>query len=443
MTAKKRLVRNIIFAILTVAILGGGYYFALKWEPGSTGQVEETFDPSLTYVVFENQGDVTSIDIKNQSEEYTILRSDKDGITSYSIPSSAYNLDSHTIGSTFSSLITTSAVRTVSEDASNPSEYGLGEGSIQFTITKSDNTRTTVLIGDEIPSGGEFYCMTSTGNKIYTVSSRTAQLVSKVISDYRPKGILVLAASTDISNFTLYHKGNLVVSFKETTQEEQDEMIVPTQWVIEKPWRSEVDAEKVITLFENFIDISATDFPSAEETPVFDYKLEISAKGQDYVFSIGNENQNGGVYLRNDKTSEMYIVGFQLRVAVMGIDPNLYTTKLVDLEKLGDISKITISSGKGEYTMSPGDFDICGEKVDEKTFKQTYQTVMSVGYIDRGDLTPSGNPYMTITFDLTDGSRKVTKYYPYGERNFIAQNSDGDTYLVLKAEVERVENLIK
>ncbi len=441
MTAKKRLIRNIVIGILAVAILGGGYYFALKWEPGSTESEESNYDPSLTYVVFENQKDVSSIEIKNQTEEYTILKSDKDGATSYSVPTTSYTLDSHLIGNTFVSLITTSATRTVSDDVSNPSEYGLTETSAGFTIVKNDNTRSTILIGDEIPTGGEFYCMTVGGDKIYTVSSRTAQLVSKTISDYRPKGILILGASTDISDLTLYHNNNLVVGFKETTQEEQDEMIVPTQWVIEKPWYSEVDADKVMKLFESFIDISAIDFPSAAETPVFDYKLEISANGKDYVFSIGNETQSGGVYLRNDLTSDMYIVGNALRAAVVGIDPNLYTTKLVDLEKLGDISKITIKSAKGEFTMSPKDFVVCGEKVDESTFKKTYQTVMSIGYIQRGNLTPSGEPYMTITFDLNNGDSKVTAYYSHGERNFIAQNSDGDTYLVLKTEVEKAENL--
>lgn len=442
MTAKKRLVRNIIIAVLAVAILGGGYYFAIKWEPATTSPDEPSYDPNLSYVLFEKLSDVSSIEINNKSEEYTILKSDKDGSTSYTIPSATCSLDSSLVGNTFSSLITTAATRIVSEDASVPFEYGLTEDSAQFTIVKSDNTRITVLIGDEIPTGGEFYCMTVGGDKIYTVSSRTSNLIHKNISDYRPKAILVLAASTDISNLTLYHKDKLIISFKETTQEEQSEMIVPTQWVIEKPWYSEVDAQKVMTLFESFIDISAIDFPSSEETPVFDYKLEISAKGQDYVFSIGNENENGGVYLRNDLTSEMYIVGLPLRTAVMGIDPNLYTTKLVDLEKLGDVSKIAINSGKGDFTMSTKDFDVCGKKVDEKTFKQTYQTIMSIGYIGRGDLTPSGEPYMTITFDLKDGNRKVTKYYAHGERNFIAQTSDGDTYLVLKTEIEKAENLI-
>lgn len=443
MTAKKRLIRNIIIAVLAMVILSGGYYLALKWEPHSAVSTEEIYDPSHTYVVFEKQGNVSSIEIKNQSESYTISKVDKDGSTSYTIPSSSYTLDSNLVGNTFISLITTSAVRTVSEDVSNPSEYGLTENSCQFTIVANDNTRTTILIGDEIPSGGEFYCMTAGGDKIYTISSRTMQLVTKNISDYRPKGILVLGASTDISDLTLYHNNNLVVGFKETTQEEQDDMIVPTQWVIEEPWYSEVDADKVMKLFESFIDISAIDFPSSGETPVFDYRLEISAHGADYVFSIGNETQNGGVYLRNDLTSDMYIVGSGLRAAVVGIDPNLYTTKLVDLEKLGDISKITIKSDKGEYTMSPKDFVICGEKVDESKFKKTYQTVMSIGYIQRGNLTPNGEPYMTITFDLNNGDSKVTTYYNHDERNFIAQNLNGDTYLVLKTEVEKAENLIQ
>ena len=370
MTAKKRLIRNIIIAVLAIALLGGGYYFALKWEPEPAETTEEAYDPNITYVLFENLDDVSSIEIKNPSGEYSILK-DKadDGRSVFSVPTSSYKLDSSAIGSAFGSLIKLSATRTVTEDISKAAEYGLTDDSSMFTVVKTDNSRTTVIIGDEIPTGGEYYCMTEGGDKIYTITSRMAQLALRSCGDYRPTEIMILSASTDISDFTLYHNGELVVKFRETSEEERANAIVPTQWVIEKPWPSEIDAEKVMTLFENFIYISATSFPDEGETPTFDYKLEITAKGKDYSFSIGGESPSNGIYLRDDLTSEVYIVGFPLRNAVMGIDPNVYVTKLVDLEKISDISSLTFKMGNGEYTMSPKNYVICGKEVDEKTFK--------------------------------------------------------------------------
>ncbi len=443
MTAKKRLIRNIILALLAVAILGGGYYLALVWEPGDTDTPNE-YNPNATYVVYEKFDDVSSIDIKNPDGSYTIVKNkDKDDKITYSISASPYTLDSYSIGNTFTSLLGVSALRTVTDDTLSAANYGIDNSSPGYSIIKTDNSRTTVIIGDEIPTGGEFYCMQDGGDKIYTVSSTVASLVMRGLQDYRPRGILNLSSATDIGDFTLYHNGKLVVRFKETTEEERRDAIVPSQWIIEKPWFSEIDAEKVTTLFESFINISATGFPQDNENPVFDYLLEIRVGDKNYSLSIGGESPSGGVYLRDNSTNLIYIVGFPIRTAVMGIDPLNYATKLVNLEKIKDVSSISIQKGNSKFVMKTDGYIINGEKTDEETFKKTYQNVMSIAFMQIGGNAPAGEPYISISFEQKDGTKKITKYYDYDERSYIALRSDNTSVLLLKSELKKIESLFK
>lgn len=98
--------------------------------------------------------------------------------------------------------------------------------------------------------------------------------------------------------------------------------------------------------------------------------------------------------------------------------------------------------------MKPGNkagkaYKINGEEVDEAYFKNQYQIVLGLVFRERGDFSVSGDPYMTITYEYSDGRVVTTRYYEYDERDFVAVRDDGATVKLLRSEIGKIEKLFE
>ena len=452
MTAKKRLIRNLIIAALAIAVLGGGYYFALKWEPDTKKDEPAETAPTTeaTYIVSEETDSVEKLHIKNSASEYDIVKTkgEDDGYV-YSIPAlTSGDENSASIGSAFSSLIKMTATKTMNTGVDKAESYGLTAPSASYVIYKSDGSSITVLIGDEVPTGGEFYCMVEGGDKIYTIGSYKADTVNKTPDDYRNTSLMSISKAEDITGFTLWHGTEKVMSIRTATEDENAQKALGTMWAMDYPWNEEVSDEKLSGLFEKLLKIEATGFAAQGDSPQFDYRFEITAADENYSFSVGGAAPNGGVYLRNDASSMVYIADESIRAAIENVNPNDYTGKLVKIASIDKVSRAVVRRGDTEYVMEPGDengkaYVINGAEVAEDSFKKNYQTVIGVLFRERGSFEVSGEPYMTITYEFKDGGSDTTKYYEYDERDFVAVRSDGSTVKVLKSTIAEVEKLMQ
>ncbi len=445
MTAKTRLVRNIIIAVLAIAILGGGYYFALKWEPGKQAEPTEE-EAAVEYVVSENMSEVRNITITNAKEEYDIVRDTQSASTApYYIPGLTGDDINYTqIGSAFSALVRMSATKIVLTDTSRKAEFGLSAPTASYTINKVDGSSIKVLIGDEVPTGEEYYCMVEDGDKIYTVSAYKAEKVFAESNSYRKTTLLNLTEAQEIKSFSVYKDNQSVMKVKETTQEEQAASISGGIWALEYPWEDDLDCIKLGEALKGLLVIEASGFGGAD-TPKFDYRLELKTDSGIYDFKIGEKVQDGGVYLQTNGI--LYIVDEAVRDTVKGLEPNNFVSKLVALANISEVSKITLKKDGAEYTMEPGNSDgkpyiICGEQVGETEFKKEYQTVIGIVFTKAAEVSASGNPYMTVTYDYIDGRHEEIKYYEYDEREMLAVRPSGITVKVLSTEVRKLSDLM-
>ena len=112
MSANMKLIRNIIIAVVALAVLGGGYYFALHWEPQKDegNEALPTTDTGAIDIVSEAVEDVAKIQIKNGQMEYDIIRSEA-GYTIPAIGNTAVN--ELRVASAFAGLVKISAERKI------------------------------------------------------------------------------------------------------------------------------------------------------------------------------------------------------------------------------------------------------------------------------------------------------------------------------------------
>ncbi len=447
MTAKGKLIRNIILAVLVLALLGGGYYFALRWEPKPEEIPEETKE--TVYVIAEQIKDLASVHIKNPDAEYEIvLIGEADGTVTYSLPANAgKETEAAKLQSAVAALIRLPAVNTVAKDGAAAAEFGLDAPKSCYTLQKKDGSSVTVLVGDRVPTGDEFYCMVEGGDSIHTIGGYKAEIVLAVPDDYRSTSILKISDIAQVQGLTLFKNGTPVMTVRAATAEEQQGQVMTGSgaWRFTYPWEEDVDPESFVAVLENLLVVEAIGFGTEDVAPVFDYTLRLSTRDAEYTLDIGGEAPEGGVYLRH--RDNLYLVDASVREAVAAMNPNDYLIKLVALAYLDELSGVVVHYGDREYTMEPGDdqgkpYVICGAEVTADSFKKSFQTVIGVLYTERTDVSVSGASALTVTYTYKDGRQENVRYYPYDERHMVAHRPNGSTVKVLQSEFKKLTELI-
>lgn len=445
MSTNKKLIRNIIIAVAVIAFLGVIYYFALKWEPENKKTTEEK---NIHYILSESIDDIEALHIKNLKSEYDIvLTKSTDGKKTFTIPElSGKDVNRMQLENTVISIITLCADNTVANDVSEISQYGLDASEIYCTVKRTDGSSITVMIGDETPTGGEYYCMVDREDDVYIISSYKTGLFTAVPNDYRVTDVLKLSDVWEVKELSLSKNSTPVLSVRAATEDEQQSgNLMSGRWKMTYPWEEDIDTEKFADVLNNLISIEAIGFADEYTDVSFDYAIELSTLDSKYKFSIGGLAPNGGVYLHDGRN--LYIVDSTLRKTVEKMNPNDYLVKIVALAYIDDISGVVVQHGNTQYTMNPGNDDgepyiICGKEVSEEKFKKIYQTLVGILYTERKDVSVGGNPILKVMYEYKDGGREAVGYYKYDERNMIAVRPDGTTVKVLKSEIDKILELI-
>lgn len=443
MNAKKKLVRNLIIAITVIGLLSGIYCFVLNWNPEEETTFDSEPDIDTIYVVSENIEDVSSVTVRNLKGEYEIIQTNSD-IADYTISQlNGYEVNKSSLSAAFSGMVKLNAYREITKDTSNMDDFGISE-SVSYTLNKNDGSYITVLFGDEVPTGGEFYCMLEGGDTIYTVSAYKMDIVLKAPDDYRVTKICSVADVSDISAFSVYHNNKSVLKIRKSSDKELESSILTGSWMIEYPWVEYTNEEKITELFNPFVSINAIGF--SKDNPDFDYRVEFIAGTDSYKLAIGPETEEG-VYLKDESSGNIYVVNSKIREVIEEINPNNFITKLVSLADISKVSRVVINFDDIKYIMEPGIEDekpyyINGVETEEEVFKDKYQLVIGILFKERGDYSVVGTPVLTIKYEYINGEYEEINYYQYDERNYIAVRADGTTVKVLSSEVEKIKKLI-
>ncbi len=429
------MLRNIVVGVILLILLGGAYIFVSVWEPAKDNQEDL---PQTEIICVTDEEDVSEITVKNESGEYILSFKEDNGNKIYDISSAqADDKNESAISSSFNAFKKIYAMREISSDKGG---FGFEESKVSLVLKKGNGEDIEVVFGNEVPSGGEFYCINKKDNKIYTVSDTMYNLVTQPVDYYRNKSVIAISDVTLISSMEVYEDGKPELKLRYTTEEENSKNLMPATWTLEYPWKAELENDKTGELLEKLSNIYGTSF--AKDEGSYKYKVNITANDKTYSFEVAEGDTVA--YVKKADNGYVYTVDKEVFETLDSIDPLKYISRFANLVNIEDMKKVTVSANGKEYTMdaAEGKYKINGSDTDEKEFKKKYQTIIGLTFIDFVEDVPKGEPYMILTFEMKDGKTATTKIYDYTEREYLAECINGTRVKILKSDLKNIEDLM-
>jgi len=181
-------VNGFIVAIVVLAALGGALYWSNHHMPSETTQASAEAPPKILTL---NEADISKIDIKKKGGEEVTLSKDSGGIWKVIAPK-PLGADHSAVSSMLSSLSSLNSDRLVEEKASNFSQYGLGEPTLQIGVTEKNSKTHQLLVGDDTPTNNGAYVRLEGDPRVFTIAAYNKTSLDKSVNDLRYKRLLTL-----------------------------------------------------------------------------------------------------------------------------------------------------------------------------------------------------------------------------------------------------------
>jgi hypothetical protein len=277
--------RSLLVAVVVLLILAGVLYWS---EHRKTPETTST--PASPAILIVHPTDVTSITVKQRgSQPVTLVRS---GAANWQIIApSAFPADSSVVSGMLSSLAPLISQRLVEDKATDLSQFGLSDPTLEFDVTTKDNKTSRLLLGDDTPTGDATYVALAGDPRLFTAASYLKTSLNKSLTDLRDKRLLPVDAAS-VSSIDLTRK-NQTIGFAR----------VQNGWQIEKPASYRTDNFQVDDLLQQLTgakwdpsanaDTAAKAWPKA--TPIATAKLT----GSSGVDSLEVRNDKDGYYAKS------------------------------------------------------------------------------------------------------------------------------------------------
>ena len=280
--------RGLLVAVVVLLILAGVLYWS---QHRKTEDTASTTTPASPAILIVHPAAVTSFTVKQRgAPPVTLVRS---GAANWQIIApSAFPADSATVSGMLSSLAPLTSQRVVEDKATDLSQYGLTDPTLELDITTKDNKTSHLLLGDQTPTGDAAYAALAGDPRLFTVASYLTTSLNKSLTDLRDKRLLPLDAAS-VSSIDLTRKDQTIGFAR-----------VQNGWQIEKPASYRTDNFQVDDLLQQLTgakwdpsanaDTAARAWPKA--TPVATAKLT----GSSGVDTLEVRNDKDGYYAKSN-----------------------------------------------------------------------------------------------------------------------------------------------
>lgn len=437
----KKLVRNIILAVLAILLQGGAYYFAVKWQP-ETNTVDTQSEPTEEIVVFEAE-DITSVEITNKNGTYVISKNDDeymiDGMENA-------DLNTGSLSSPISNLSKITAKRVISEDDSRAAEFGLENPLAVVKIIRPDGTQPVIMIGDEAPTGDGQYIMYE--SQIYLVSTYSVDYYLRSADYYKNKSIASFDFSA-MSAFELYSKDECIVKIRTVNDSDTIKNTTTENLIMEKPYYEFASSEKLLKLFENITELNAVRVvedtqENAAKYGIGKYTFKFTDNAGAHVLKLGYMGENEEIYAVYEGKNAIFAMDRTFFDIAENFDPFDYIHKFVQIYSIDDVSKVEYTAPTGSLILEIDRTDaenpkykVNGGEVAEDKFKDAYQAVIGISFTGKAT-SPPGEKIGSVTYTFNDGKTDTAEYLWYGDRSYLVIKSDGTAYEILKKNFDKV-----
>lgn len=436
---KNKLVRNICIAAVSIGVLGGGYWLAVKWQPEGAEEKREESKPEETVKLFTcNSDEIASVKAAADGYSYTVEHSGG-GYRIAEKPDIQY--DKSKLGSVFSKCADISAAAVITNDMQRAAEFGL-DGDETVTVTLKSGEQHIFILGSVCAGDGNRYICESGAEQIYTVGSEFSELTQKKTYDFCSTDIDLISAEA-VRGFSVYRDNALFI--KTELLSEADGQSFTSDYKLTYPYRGPVKQDVMSEIIQDFSQLSIVracdDMPQALGVYGLDRAKTIvfSTDSGELTYKFGNRIDNESVYMQCGGQDTVYEVGSKAYDDLEKLMPMDMIMKFIQIFSIDKVSSVRLDAPQGTYTMEPGgedkDFLINGSVCDEKEFKKIYQQVIGLQFSEFTDASPSGEPAYTVTFTFDDGTQDTARYYSYDNKYMLAENN-GNKYLVSTGDID-------
>lgn len=473
----KKTTKNIIIALAVLLVLGVAAAVLMLTGPSaepeessssaSSEAVEKLVDRSITEVdniVMESAESGESItmiptkssDDKEENDTFTIQGWEDEAVLNSNVLNLAMK---------FYSITPTKEIGTVKD----LSEYGLsGNGEYKGTVTYTDGSKDTVIIGKE---AGETYGRYILYHDLVYIAPASTYLTQSKY-EFIDKAVLaipnaVVEDAEGNESETAPDLESLHLSGTNYPQEIQmglsdDEVLA---YDITEPIYGGANTTMVDSLIEQLQNVTASGVVAvkATEEEIAEYKLDEPAAIAE--FELGGEKHTIRL---GEKTDKAYAMMIDDNTTIYTIDEanvsswantSLYTLRdgFIRLPFIKSVSKLTVTAADGtdvydiervlneeRSTETTPFYDLTiskdGEEIEYDNYQPFYQMLLSVSLLNEDIREPEGDPVLTVRYEYYYGGYEEVSFYkdPDAERRYIATLNGQPTGAVRSSDIQEI-----
>jgi hypothetical protein len=405
---------GLIIAAVVLAALTGALYWSNR-HPASENTAKASLD-TPPKILSLKQDDISKIQIKKKGGEQLALAKDDAGKWQITVPK-PLGADQEAVSSLLSTVSSLNSDRLVDDKASDLSQYGLAQPSLELDVTIKDGKPQKLFLGDDTPAGSAVFAKLESDPRVFTIANYNKTSLDKSASDLRDKRLLTVDFDK-LSQLELVTKKQ-DIQFGRNKQE----------WQVVKPKPSRADnfqvEEIVRKLRDAKMDTASSDADAkkagaafASGTQIATAKLTDAASTQELQIRKNKDDY----YAKSTAVPGVYKVSSDVG---QGLDKNVDDFRNKKLFDFGydEPSKVELHDGATAYFLTKGgqDWWSDGKKMDSASVQSLIDKIRELSaskFLDSGFTTS----VMEFTVTSNDGKRV--------ER--VAVSKSGDNYIATR-----------
>jgi hypothetical protein len=421
-------IKQLMAAAIVLAALTAILYWSNRHKPMEDAAKAAANAP-VKILTFQKD-DISKLEIKRKNGEVLDLARTSPASWKITSPKPLIG-DADTISAILYALSPLETDRVIEEKASDLKNYGLTEPAVEVSATDKNGKSQTVLVGDDLPTGGSSYAMLTGDPRVFLISSSAKTNFDKGLKDLQDKRLLPVDFN-NVSKIEIVSK-KLDLAFGSNNG----------QWVMQYPKQVRGDTSKLEGVVEKLR--LATMDPSAAETeakksrtsfssgtPVATVKA-LDASGSEQELQVRKSKDD--YYAKTTAMDGAFKVTKELGEA---IDKNLDDFREKRLFDFADSTpeKIEIRSGSKSYSLTRNgeDWWSDGKKMDAVSIDSVIRTMR---LLSATKFVTSGfsSPVATLSVTSNDGKRVEKVEVSKQANGSVAKREDDPLLYELDAKV--------
>jgi hypothetical protein len=422
--------KQLVVATVVLAALAATLYWSNHRKPASDS-VSASPSASNARVVALTQSEITKLEVKKKSGDDVVLDRNSSNMLNWKITSpKPLVADQESVSTILYNLSPMDGATLIADKPADLKQFGLADPEGQVSATLKDGKTSTVLLGDETPTGDAAYVMVAGDSKVYSVPKNTKTNLDKSLSDLRDKRILPM----DFDKLTSMeiNGGKLHLTFAS----------VDGKWTVRSPETFRGDTSKMETIVEKLrtatMDPNAPDAEKKKAASLFASGSPIATlKATDASGSqeIQVRKSSDGYYAKTSAMDGVYKVPNELGDAINKDTEDFREKQVFDFAEQ-DPDKVEMHEGSKAYflTHSGEDWWSDGKKMDAvavQEFLRSIRTLTATKFETSG----FSSPMMSFVVTSNDGKRVEKVDIAKSGSGYLAKRSDGPALFALDAKV--------